>query len=79
MGIVRKKKSIENKIPKFDQSSSNRDREANNTPHIFVKLQPNTLTGYYSGDIKTRKTVQASEIKAGQLGLRSSEQLKELR
>ncbi|KAL1188915.1 Transcription factor GLABRA 3 [Cardamine amara subsp. amara] len=34
--------------------------------------------GYYNGDIKTRKTIQASEIKADQLGLRRSEQLKEL-
>ncbi|XP_010445720.1 PREDICTED: transcription factor GLABRA 3-like [Camelina sativa] len=34
--------------------------------------------GYYNGDIKTRKTIQASEIKADQLGLRRSEQLSEL-
>ncbi|ESQ46820.1 hypothetical protein EUTSA_v10027709mg [Eutrema salsugineum] len=34
--------------------------------------------GYYNGDIKTRKTIQASEIKADQLGLRRSEQLREL-
>ncbi|KAL0694049.1 hypothetical protein Bca4012_061229 [Brassica carinata] len=34
--------------------------------------------GYYNGDIKTRKTVQASEVKADQLGLERSEQLREL-
>ncbi|KAF3583055.1 hypothetical protein DY000_02033804, partial [Brassica cretica] len=43
--------------------------------------QPGVLEwgdGYYNGDIKTRKTIQASEIKADQLGLRRSEQLREL-
>uniref|UniRef100_A0A1J3J717 Transcription factor GLABRA 3 n=1 Tax=Noccaea caerulescens TaxID=107243 RepID=A0A1J3J717_NOCCA len=34
--------------------------------------------GYYNGDIKTRKTIQSSEIKTDQLGLRRSEQLREL-
>ncbi|CAH8382637.1 unnamed protein product [Eruca vesicaria subsp. sativa] len=34
--------------------------------------------GYYNGDIKTRKTIQASEVKADQLGLERSEQLREL-
>ncbi|KAH1068110.1 hypothetical protein GLYMA_03G009500v4 [Glycine max] len=36
--------------------------------------------GYYNGDIKTRKTVQATEleIKADKIGLQRSEQLKEL-
>ncbi|XP_009112931.2 transcription factor EGL1 [Brassica rapa] len=34
--------------------------------------------GYYNGDIKTRKTVQASQVKADQLGLERSEQLREL-
>ncbi|CAH2080171.1 unnamed protein product [Thlaspi arvense] len=43
--------------------------------------QPGVLEwgdGYYNGDIKTRKTILASEIKADQLGLRRSEQLREL-
>ncbi|XP_039008162.1 transcription factor EGL1-like [Hibiscus syriacus] len=34
--------------------------------------------GYYNGDIKTRKTVQAFELKADKIGLQRSEQLKEL-
>ncbi|KAH1080931.1 hypothetical protein J1N35_020692 [Gossypium stocksii] len=34
--------------------------------------------GYYNGDIKTRKTVQALELKAGKIGLQRSEQLREL-
>ncbi|XP_044491820.1 transcription factor GLABRA 3-like [Mangifera indica] len=34
--------------------------------------------GYYNGDIKTRKTVQALEIKADKIGLQRSEQLREL-
>lgn len=36
--------------------------------------------GYYNGDIKTRKTVQAMELemKADKIGLQRSEQLKEL-
>lgn len=34
--------------------------------------------GYYNGDIKTRKTVQAMEIKADKIGLQRSEQLREL-
>lgn len=34
--------------------------------------------GYYNGDIKTRKTIQAADIKADELGLQRSEQLKEL-
>ncbi|XVF10591.1 hypothetical protein REPUB_Repub07fG0195600 [Reevesia pubescens] len=34
--------------------------------------------GYYNGDIKTRKTVQAVELNADQLGLQRSEQLREL-
>ncbi|KAJ4868111.1 Transcription factor EGL1 [Raphanus sativus] len=34
--------------------------------------------GYYNGDIKTRKTIQAVEVKADQLGLERSEQLREL-
>uniref|UniRef100_A0A5B6Z073 Putative myc anthocyanin regulatory protein isoform X1 n=1 Tax=Davidia involucrata TaxID=16924 RepID=A0A5B6Z073_DAVIN len=34
--------------------------------------------GYYNGDIKTRKTVQAMELKADKMGLRRSEQLREL-
>nr|AAR21675.1 myc-like anthocyanin regulatory protein [Cornus eydeana] len=43
--------------------------------------QPGVLEwgdGYYNGDIKTRKTVQAVEFDADQLGLQRSEQLKEL-
>ncbi|XVE57893.1 hypothetical protein DITRI_Ditri04bG0126800 [Diplodiscus trichospermus] len=43
--------------------------------------QPGVLEwgdGYYNGDIKTRKTVQAVELKADQLGLQRSEQLREL-
>ncbi|XP_059661797.1 transcription factor EGL1-like isoform X1 [Cornus florida] len=43
--------------------------------------QPGVLEwgdGYYNGDIKTRKTVQAVEFNADQLGLQRSEQLKEL-
>ncbi|KAK4788819.1 hypothetical protein SAY86_020138 [Trapa natans] len=34
--------------------------------------------GYYNGDIKTRKTIQAVEIKADELELQRSKQLKEL-
>lgn len=34
--------------------------------------------GYYNGDIKTRKTIQAVEVKADELGLQRSIQLKEL-
>ena len=34
--------------------------------------------GYYNGDIKTRKTVQAVELNDDQLGLQRSEQLREL-
>ncbi|KAE8697622.1 Basic helix-loop-helix protein A [Hibiscus syriacus] len=34
--------------------------------------------GYYNGDIRTRKTVQPLELKADQLGLQRSEQLREL-
>lgn len=34
--------------------------------------------GYYNGDIKTRKTVQAEELNSDQLGLQRSEQLREL-
>ncbi|GMI98399.1 GLABRA 3, GLABROUS 3 [Hibiscus trionum] len=34
--------------------------------------------GYYNGDIKTRKTVQALELKADRIGLHRSEQLREL-
>ncbi|GLT79639.1 hypothetical protein SLA2020_511210 [Shorea laevis] len=34
--------------------------------------------GYYNGDIKTRKTVQAMELKADKTGLQRSEQLREL-
>ncbi|CAH9120869.1 unnamed protein product [Cuscuta epithymum] len=34
--------------------------------------------GYYNGDIKTRKTVQATEISADQLGLQRTDQLREL-
>ncbi|KAL2544136.1 Transcription factor GLABRA 3 [Forsythia ovata] len=43
--------------------------------------QPGVLKwgdGYYNGDIKTRKTVQAEELNADQLGLQRSEQLREL-
>ncbi|XP_021905999.1 transcription factor EGL1-like [Carica papaya] len=43
--------------------------------------QPGVLEwgdGYYNGDIKTRKTIQAVEQNADQLGLRRSEQLREL-
>lgn len=34
--------------------------------------------GYYNGDIKTRKTVQAIELNADQMGLQRSEHLREL-
>ncbi|KAH7522603.1 hypothetical protein FEM48_Zijuj07G0156100 [Ziziphus jujuba var. spinosa] len=34
--------------------------------------------GYYNGDIKTRKTVQAMELKADKIGLQRSVQLREL-
>ncbi|CAN4077719.1 unnamed protein product [Withania somnifera] len=34
--------------------------------------------GYYNGDIKTRKTVQAREVNEDQLGLQRTEQLREL-
>ncbi|ESQ29020.1 hypothetical protein EUTSA_v10023356mg [Eutrema salsugineum] len=43
--------------------------------------QPGVLEwgdGYYNGDIKTRKTIQAAEVKADKLGLERSEQLREL-
>ncbi|KAI3468727.1 hypothetical protein Pfo_025390 [Paulownia fortunei] len=43
--------------------------------------QPGVLEwgdGYYNGDIKTRKTVQAAELNADQLGLQRSDQLREL-
>ncbi|KAG8378968.1 hypothetical protein BUALT_Bualt07G0039600 [Buddleja alternifolia] len=43
--------------------------------------QPGVLEwgdGYYNGDIKTRKTVQAVELNADQLGLQRSDQLREL-
>ncbi|KAK8996673.1 hypothetical protein V6N11_081938 [Hibiscus sabdariffa] len=43
--------------------------------------QPGVLEwgdGYYNGDIKTRKTIQAVELNADQLGLQRSEQLREL-
>lgn len=34
--------------------------------------------GYYNGEIKTRKTVQATELNTDQLGLQRSDQLREL-
>ena len=34
--------------------------------------------GYYNGDIKTTKTVQAMEVKADKIGLQRSNQLREL-
>lgn len=34
--------------------------------------------GYYNGDIKTRKTVQAEQLNADELGLQRTEQLREL-
>nr|QPB72533.1 basic helix-loop-helix transcription factor [Clarkia gracilis subsp. sonomensis]QPB72534.1 basic helix-loop-helix transcription factor [Clarkia gracilis subsp. sonomensis] len=43
--------------------------------------QPGVLEwgeGYYNGDIKTRKTIQAVEFNAEELGLQRSEQLREL-
>ncbi|PRQ17672.1 putative transcription factor bHLH family [Rosa chinensis] len=43
--------------------------------------QPGVLEwgdGYYNGDIKTRKTVQAIELDADQMGLQRSEHLREL-
>ncbi|RWW52089.1 hypothetical protein BHE74_00041512, partial [Ensete ventricosum] len=43
--------------------------------------QPGVLAwsdGYYNGDIKTRKTTQPVELKADQMGLQRSEQLREL-
>lgn len=43
--------------------------------------QPGVLVwsdGYYNGDIKTRKTVQAGEVNEDQLGLQRTEQLREL-
>ncbi|EXB37347.1 hypothetical protein L484_024273 [Morus notabilis] len=43
--------------------------------------QPGVLEwgeGYYNGDIKTRKTVQAVELNADQIGLQRSEQLRAL-
>ncbi|GLT67853.1 hypothetical protein SLA2020_401310 [Shorea laevis] len=43
--------------------------------------QPGVLEwgdGYYNGDIKTRKTIQAVELNADELGLQRSEQLREL-
>ncbi|XP_062074328.1 transcription factor EGL1 [Humulus lupulus] len=43
--------------------------------------QPGVLEwgdGYYNGDIKTRKTIQAMELNADQMGFQRSEQLREL-
>lgn len=43
--------------------------------------QPGVLEwgdGYYNGDIKTRKTIQAVELNSNQLGLQRSDQLREL-
>ncbi|XP_044484437.1 transcription factor GLABRA 3-like isoform X2 [Mangifera indica] len=43
--------------------------------------QPGVLEwgdGYYNGDIKTRKTIQAVELNADQVGLQRTEQLREL-
>ncbi|XP_011072770.1 transcription factor EGL1-like [Sesamum indicum] len=43
--------------------------------------QPGALEwgcGYYNGDIKTRKTVQAVDVNADQMGLQRSDQLREL-
>lgn len=34
--------------------------------------------GYYNGDIKTRKTVQAEDVHVDNMGLHRSEQLREL-
>lgn len=34
--------------------------------------------GYYNGDIKTRKTIQAGELSVDHLGLQRTEQLREL-
>lgn len=34
--------------------------------------------GYYNGDIKTRKTVSAMEVKADKIGFQRSQQLREL-
>lgn len=34
--------------------------------------------GYYNGDIKTRKTIQAVELNTDQIGMQRSEQLREL-
>ncbi|XP_073130125.1 transcription factor GLABRA 3-like [Henckelia pumila] len=47
----------------------------------FSAEKPGALTwgdGYYNGDIKTRKTVQAAELSTDQLGLQRSDQLREL-
>ncbi|KAL8503385.1 hypothetical protein ACS0TY_022210 [Phlomoides rotata] len=47
----------------------------------FSDKQPGVLEwgdGYYNGDIKTRKTVQALELNPDQLGLQRSDQLREL-
>ncbi|XP_073019756.1 transcription factor GLABRA 3 [Primulina eburnea] len=47
----------------------------------FSAEKPGVLTwgdGYYNGDIKTRKTVQAAELNTDQLGLQRSDQLREL-
>ncbi|KAL1551927.1 endoglucanase 3, variant 2 [Salvia divinorum] len=44
-------------------------------------VQPGMLEwceGYYNGDIKTRKTVQAAEVDMDQLGLQRSDELREL-
>ncbi|KAK6918383.1 Transcription factor MYC/MYB N-terminal [Dillenia turbinata] len=50
---------------------------------IFWSLSPRQgvlewTGGYYNGDIKTRKSVQAMELKADKMGLQRSEQLREL-
>ncbi|KAL4343623.1 hypothetical protein AHAS_Ahas11G0096900 [Arachis hypogaea] len=52
--------------------------------HLFESTsstQPEVLSwgeGYYSGDIKTRKTSQGVELNSDQIGLQRSEQLREL-
>ncbi|KAI4371549.1 hypothetical protein MLD38_019771 [Melastoma candidum] len=51
---------------------------------IFWSLSPTQQgvlewrDGYYNGDIKTRKSVQAGELKPDKIGLKRSEQLREL-
>lgn len=55
----------------------------------LITFSPNSYTfslyrvlkwrdGYYNGDIKTRKTVQAIQVDADTLGLQRTEQLREL-